>query len=300
MRILIIRPGAIGDTLLTLPVIQALRQHHANSHITFIGNAAVLPLMLASGIVDAVSDYQSLQWSELFSTRGIQHPDTRAMISQANLVICWLRDPDGIVERNLHNAGAGRVIVAPGRPAAEDRTHIVQYLAQTIGVQVNHVDFVLKLPQPMHHPDQKYSLAIHPGSGGAQKCWPPSRFVSLIQHFLGKGQHVLLLSGPADRERMQTILDALSEGVEYLEIMQDAPLLDVAYALLKCGCYLGNDSGITHLAAMLGLPTLALFGASDPAVWHPVGKTIKVIAAPGLEDISIYTVIEALKAFIHV
>jgi ADP-heptose:LPS heptosyltransferase len=70
--------------------------------------------------------------------------------------------------------------------------------------------------------------------------------------------------------------------------------------MLCCKCYLGNDSGITHLAALLGVPTLALFGASDPAVWHPVGKAVKVIAARSLEDISIYTVIETLKAFTHV
>ncbi len=298
MRILIIRPGAIGDTLLTLPVIQALRQHHANPHITFIGNAAVLPLMLASGMVEEVSDYQSLQWSELFSSRGIQHPGTRAMIAQANLVICWLRDPDGIVERNLYNAGAGRVIVAPGRPAKSDRTHIVQYLAQTIGLQASEANFVLRLPDAPQHVQQ--TIAIHPGSGGAQKCWPSARFVAVIQHFLGKGQRVLLLGGPADRERLQLILDALPEGAEQLEIMQDASLMNVAYALLKCKCYLGNDSGITHLAALLGVPTLALFGASDPAVWHPVGKAVKVIAARSLEDISIYTVIETLKAFTHV
>lgn len=300
MRILIIRPGAIGDTLLTLPVLQTLRQHYATPHITFVGNAAVLPLLLASGMVDAASDYQGLQWSELFSSKGIQHPDTLAMLEQATLVICWLRDPDGIVERNLSNAGPGQVIVAPGRPTANDRTHIVQYLAQTIGLQASEANFVLRLPNVLQDMRQTNSLAIHPGSGGAQKCWPAPRFVAVIRHFLGKGRRVLLLSGPADRERMQAILDALPERPEHLKIMQDAPLLDVAYALLQCRCYLGNDSGITHLAAMLGLPTLALFGASDPAVWYPVGRAVKVIAAPGLEEISIYTVIETMEAFTHV
>src|SRR5438046_6690077 len=114
MHILIIRPGAIGDTLLTFPIIQALRTQY--THITLVGNAAVLPLALAFGLVAEVSDYQQLEWSELFSTTGIRTPTIRRQLQQTDLAVCWLRDPDGVVEHNLLQAGAKHVIVAPGRP----------------------------------------------------------------------------------------------------------------------------------------------------------------------------------------
>src|SRR5579872_5159950 len=107
MRMLIIRPGAIGDTLLALPVIRALRDSHnelgsydnelgSHPRITFVGNAAVLPLMLASGLVEEDSDYEDIRWSALFSMET-----SRLIPMPVDLAICWLRDPDGVVERNL-------------------------------------------------------------------------------------------------------------------------------------------------------------------------------------------------------
>src|SRR2546421_10266515 len=102
MYILIIRPGAIGDTLLTLPVIQVLREQYDSVHVTLVGNAAVLPLAYASGLVDEVYDYQEACWSYLFLAEGswyMRHVKLDAIVKRTQLAICWLRDPDGIVER---------------------------------------------------------------------------------------------------------------------------------------------------------------------------------------------------------
>src|SRR5579859_6073600 len=108
MNILIVRPGAIGDTLLTLPVIQALRERYAPSSITLVGNEAVLPLARACSIVDEVYDYQETRWSYLFltpSSRPARDMGLEAIMKRTQLAICWLRDPDGVVERNLRAAG---------------------------------------------------------------------------------------------------------------------------------------------------------------------------------------------------
>jgi ADP-heptose:LPS heptosyltransferase len=77
-----------------------------------------------------------------------------------------------------------------------------------------------------------------------------------------------------------------------LNVLIDAPLVTVAEHIQRCKCYLGNDSGITHLAAMLSVPTIALFGPSDPAIWHPVGPDVEVIYEPVLEKLSVNMVIE--------
>jgi ADP-heptose:LPS heptosyltransferase len=78
------------------------------------------------------------------------------------------------------------------------------------------------------------------------------------------------------------------------KILTNAPLLEVARHLQQCMCYLGNDSGITHLAAMLGVPTVAIFGPTDPAIWRPMGPSVKVIHEGALEDVSVDFVMQAI------
>src|SRR5215472_16223871 len=139
MHILVIRPGAIGDTLLTLPVIQTLREHYAASSVTLVGNATVLPLAHACGVVDEVYDFQETRWSYLFMTesgRLLQDRTLATIVNRTQLAICWLHDPDGIVERNLRVAGVQQVIVVSGRPnlATSQHTHVIAYLAQTVGL----------------------------------------------------------------------------------------------------------------------------------------------------------------------
>ncbi|HLJ33385.1 MAG TPA: glycosyltransferase family 9 protein [Ktedonobacteraceae bacterium] len=305
MRIIIIRPGAIGDTLLTLPAIEKLRQHYEDPdhpiypqrpHITFVGNAAVLPLLLASGLVDETHDYDERRWSSLFAANGIRNQELREMVRSAERVICLLRDPDGIVMHNLSAAGVHRITIAPGRPEEGKGPHEASYLANVMGVRFFEDErFTLRLnvfpkKTALH---ERRAFAIHPGSGGAQKCWPPASFADVITRLRRRGTPVTLLSGPADTERLEEIVRLLpSDSKKSLTILDNLPLLEVARHLLSCGRYLGNDSGITHLAAMLGVPTIALFGPSNPGIWHPIGRYVKIIHDPDLAHLSVHSVIE--------
>lgn len=314
-NLLIIRPGAIGDALLAFPVLRALRAQSTHPHITFVSNANVLPLALAFGIAEEVSDYGHIQWSELFSTIGIHTQTMRNLLQRIDLAICWLRDPDGLVERNLQTAGIEHVIVAPGRPTLEtdwqeqgvplagtqlpaetQHLHIVGYLAQTVGLQIHsHVDtpFVLPGSHDSPHLYNQY-IAIHPGSGRADKCWPTHHFANVIEQLCQQGHSILLLSGPADQERILDILSTLRETS--VKQLVNEPLLELASHLQRCRCYLGNDSGITHLAALLGVPTVALFGPSDPTIWRPLGPSVTVIQKYPLHQLSIDRVLNALQS----
>ncbi len=301
MRILIIRPGAIGDTLLTLPVIEALRARYQVAHITLVGNVAVLPLALAAGIVEAVSDYGQLQWSELFSPIGIHTPAMLSLLQQTDLVICWLRDSDGVVRHNLQQAGAKHFIIAAGRPGEGQHIHIIRYLMETVGLPSGTIDLTrwqlpLKQPDGLLDDGKQSMVAIHPGSGGARKCWPITAFAEVIERLWQRNYSVLVLAGPADAERINDLRRNLSAPAEQtmLTVLIDAPLLDVAQHLRQCQRYLGNDAGITHLAAMLGIPTVALFGPSDPTVWRPIGPGVEVIRVAELAQLPTDAVINAL------
>ena len=311
MHILIMRPGAIGDTLLTFPILDALRTLYVGCTITFVGNPAVLPLLRATGLADETFDYGSLLWSELFATSGIRSPELQGIMRSVDYAICWLRDPDGIVRHNLQAQGIARIVVAPGRPSSQENIHIVTYLAETLGiaryiadsyhitfghevVSERDVEVVKKVRRECH-------FAIHPGSGGAAKCWPVSNFAAVIHALWQRYTPVLLLAGPADEARVAQLLDLIGTPPQesLLTLVANAPLLDVAALLRSCRGYLGNDSGITHLAAMLDVPTLALFGPSNPVVWHPVGKHVRVLCERELAYLNVYTVMEQLEKMLN-
>jgi heptosyltransferase-3 len=298
--ILVIRPGAIGDALLTFPVLKALREHYAGMPITLVSNAQVLPLALAFGVAEQTFDFQDIHWSELFSTTGIRNSSLLALLKQTDLAICWMRDTDGIVKRNLSLSGVKHVVIAPGRPAEGKRIHIVDYLANTIGLPIVWPRFIAPLswptPNPFSNRTTDLSIAIHPGSGAAHKCWPTSRFAAVIERLWQQNRSVLLLAGPADSERVHDVLQQLSSPLTpaMLKLLTNASLMEVARQLQLCRCYLGNDSGITHLAAMLGIPTIAIFGPTDPAIWRPVGPFVHIIQGRTLEEVSIDSVMEAI------
>ncbi len=293
-HILVIRPGAIGDTLLTFPLLHALKTQERQVHITLVSNPAVLPLAQKFGLVDTTFDYSALEWSELFSQSGIHSSFLQDIAHHTDRAICWIRDPDYVVQHNLSAARVGDVIVAPGRPTEASEIHIVTYLAQTLSLTLSKQDLLYSLtPGPTN---DAQGVAIHPGSGGASKCWPVTHFAAVITALWQQHIPVLLLAGPADTERLSTLMKLIAPppASSLLKLITNAPLVEVAAQLQHYKGYLGNDSGITHLAAMLGLPTVVLFGPSSPTRWKPVGPSVHVLHEPHLDALSVEVVLDKI------
>jgi ADP-heptose:LPS heptosyltransferase len=123
-------------------------------------------------------------------------------------------------------------------------------------------------------------IAIHPGSGSSRKNWPIENWLAITSRLLDAESRYrfILIGGEADEAQLAAFESA----------WRGAPLL-VARALLlpqlaavieRCQLFLGHDSGISHLAAAVGAPTLLLFGPTDPAVWAPANSRVAVIEAP--------------------
>ncbi len=119
-------------------------------------------------------------------------------------------------------------------------------------------------------------ILIHPGSGGRAKCWPLAGFLHVARSLRSIGYDMRLVLGPAELERWPAAeRDALAREFSLLT----APDPDeLARALAGARAYLGNDAGPTHLAALLGTPTVALFGPTRPTVWRPLGLRVTVLA----------------------
>ena len=136
-------------------------------------------------------------------------------------------------------------------------------------------------------------LAIHPGSGSPSKNWPAKNFASFVRR-REPGSPWLLVIGPADEAAATPLL-----GLPGVIPVRNLPLRPLGALLSQAGLYLGNDSGITHLAAGTGAPTLALFGPTDPTTWSPLGPHVKVLRSPdatmtGLDPTVVAAVAEQL------
>ncbi len=126
-------------------------------------------------------------------------------------------------------------------------------------------------------------LAIHPGSGSPTKNWPAATLAALAQRLRGElGLAPVVVAGPADDLALSALLAHLPWAPV---VLHNLPLVELAGLLMGAAGYLGNDSGPTHLAAMLDLPTLALFGPTDPAVWSPRGRRVRILHADPLADL---------------
>ena len=119
-------------------------------------------------------------------------------------------------------------------------------------------------------------LAVHPGSGSPRKNWPAERFAALAGR---ERAPWLLVHGPADDAAVSVLGD-----VPGAVVARDLPLRALASLLARAGAYVGNDSGITHLAAAAGAPTVALFGATDPDTWAPIGPRVTVVGCGSAMD----------------
>lgn len=315
-RIVAIRPGALGDTLLIFPALALIREAWPEAHMTLVARRDVLPLARAWGLADAVSSYDAPEWSALFAEAPPADCSLRAAVA-GRVVVAWLADTDGGVTANLTAMEARQVVIGPGRP----RVDVGEHAALQLAAPLREMDIavpcdVAALPMPGSRagmPALPYrevdvasmsglveqgmgTVALHPGSGGAGKRWPPERFAALAQEIGARGLRALLIEGPQDEAVIgATLAEAARRGTRP-DVARGLDIMELAALLAGCAAYVGNDSGVSHLAGILGVRTLALFGPSDPAIWAPVGSHARALCAAtgAMDGLSVAAVAAAL------
>ena len=289
-RILVIRGGAIGDFILTLPAIAALRRQFPQAHLEVLGYPHIAQLAVAGGLADRVQPIEARGLAGFFARGGTLEPDLVDYFSEFDLVISYLYDPDEIFKTNVCRCAVGQFIVGPHRPDEADRIHATQvYLKPLERLAIFDADPVPRLsfnPQNssgradlLVSPDARQrvpTVAFHPGSGSEKKNWPETKWAGLIQQIMATTNwDLLLVGGEAEGERLRRLAAVLPPA--RCSIAQGLPLAELAQRIQSCAAFVGHDSGITHLAAAVGTPVLALYGpASDPAVWAPRGERVRV------------------------
>jgi ADP-heptose:LPS heptosyltransferase len=118
-------------------------------------------------------------------------------------------------------------------------------------------------------------VVFQPGSGGLHKCWHLDNFLAIAKELVSEGDEVVFLLGPAELSRFREA--RIKKITSAAKCLTDLSLTEVVGLLSCADKFLGNDSGITHLAAALGIETIAVFGPTNPVVYKPIGPAVTVL-----------------------
>ena len=256
MRQLVVHTGGIGDFLLACPAIIHLSWE---GPVELAGRKGTLGLAVQAGIAQAAHDLDAIDFGSVFSSPS---PRLREFLATFDRAVVWMHD-SGEIQSAFRDSGIDNVRCFPGLPPDDWSRHASQYYLDCLdapGAPPLRLDV-----QPS---DEAHDVVIHPGSGGTWKNWPRSHYEALTRRLSDSGRPVAWCLGPAEES---------IEAPAGVEVLREAGLPTLVKTLAAANAYIGNDSGITHLAAAVGCPCVALFGPTDPTVWAPRGEHVHVM-----------------------
>jgi heptosyltransferase III len=302
-RILVIRGGAIGDFVLTLPVLAALRDQLPGARLEVLGYPHIAQLALAGGLADAVHSIEAGPLAGFFAAGGDLNARWREFFAGFAIIVSFLYDPDDIFRQNVARASKAQFIAGPHRPEEAAGVHAARvFLKPLERLAIVDADDVPRLRlvrveegEVGARPRSPSLLAVHPGSGSERKNWPEGQWLELLRALASTTDtKFLIVGGEAEGDRLDRLASSLPAS--RVQLARSLPLVELAGRLISCSGFLGHDSGITHLAAALGLPTLVLWGDTVEAVWRPRGEQVSVLrAGTGLSALSVQMVLDRAR-----
>lgn len=303
-KILVIRGGAIGDFILTLPAVTALRERFASAHLEVLGYPHIARLALAAGLVDRVQPIEARGLAGFFARHGELEEDLKDYFSEFDLILSYLYDPDSIFQENVCRCATGQFIAAPHRAQESERVHAAKvYLKPLERLAIFDADPVPRLKLDTsgsgngktNHGAKRATIALHPGSGSEAKNWPEQNWAALLQHLAqARPYELLLVGGEAEGDRLQRLAALLPPG--RLRLAQSLDLVELGRRLQHSLMFIGHDSGISHLAAALGLSGILLWGITSEEIWRPPSQRMTILRhAQGLEHLSLAAVLKAIE-----
>ncbi len=296
--VLAIHSGALGDVVLFGRLLACL-----GGRVTLVAGGQKARLLRDAGVAAGAIDFDSLPMHEIFTDEPLERCALPGRLGRhGRLVSCFAGDDARAAQRLAAMCSAATASMLPVRPPAGFRGHLLELWGDLLGVRI---DLSAQAAWPVADAWRaqarealrgagidvgKPYLAIHPGSGGREKCWPLDRFRELARR---AGGQCLFLLGPAECDRWP-VREIESLGREFPTLAN--PSLDaLAGVLAGAAAYAGNDSGVSHLAAAVGTRTLALFGPSRADHFAPVGPAVTVLARDRFETLAVSDVLSALE-----
>jgi heptosyltransferase III len=285
---LIFQSGGLGDFVLTWPLGLALGRLYPQSRIIYVSQASKGELAAAALGLDW-RDAES-SWSGLYSNPSGLSDKTLKTVIESHCVYTFIAGAGDAFCRNVAMLSPEAAVV-PLRlaPTVDFRGHVSEYLVQQmssqpiVGAAVGQILASIGKRGLGAAARAGGPILVHPGSGGREKCWPVERFVQLIEKLAVRGAAVKVLLGEVEMERFPA--GEIRQLESAAAVVRPAKYVDLYNECIASAGFIGNDSGPAHLAGILGLPTLALFGPSDSGVWRPLGPQVAVLQHSRLPDL---------------
>ena len=298
-NILIFHAGALGDFVVTWPLALALARVHPQSRVFYVTQRG--KGLLAERVLRLESADSEAGWHPLF-TAGAALPEAHAkLLAGAHSVVSFLSAAGDVFSHNVMRLSPGvnylpMTVSPPADFAGHVSDHLLAQLEAWPAAQ-GALEQVLRSVAARGvavKPPQGSSILIHPGSGARRKCWPAERFVALVERLRQAGKPVRVVVGEVERETWPA--QELQRLEAVAEVGRPETYVDLLDEVMRASAYVGNDSGPSHLAGIVGLPSVVLFGPSNPDQWRPLGPRVRVVRGASLEDISVEQVWNELRA----
>jgi ADP-heptose:LPS heptosyltransferase len=300
-RTLVIFPGALGDLICAVPAIRAIGRRNPDASLELMARAELA--RLAAGRIAGIARGHSIDSPEvgaMFRAGGGHDEAARAFFGGFGAVHSFFASADARYRAELSDATRGaQISFHPFRP--EHDGHVGAAYLRSVGGRCEDLDqdmdsSITLLESDLAAARQVLSrtgleparyLMILPGSGARAKNWPPERFVDLAGSLLEPMRSLVVL-GPAEEALGDTFRK------EKLCVERGLGLPTVAALARMSAAFVGNDSGVSHLAAAAGARGVVIFGPTDPRRWRPLGK-IAVVSHDPLSDLDLDTVVLELR-----
>jgi ADP-heptose:LPS heptosyltransferase len=288
-RILIIRTGGLGDTLLLWPAIVAIRRRFPTAQIEVMGYRERCALLKANVGANGALDIEGSGYHHLLDIRGTLPPEVCALFGSFDVVVAFAAPGDFVLAENLSACGAREVHAFLPFPSSGESIHVAMHCQRCVleaDLALDGPDLLIPISDTERATGNeilsragirsgKLGL-IAPGSGSLQKNWPPLRFAALVKALHVEACEPVLLEGPADREAVRDVTQCLADHT--VSVLRELTPFELKCVLANVQLYVGNDAGPSHLAALLGVPTVTIFGPSDPVLWRPLGRTAEFVS----------------------
>ena len=290
--ILVVHQGALGDFILALPALETLRKAFPHAKSVIMGYPRILELVEKRYYAEEILSIDQKGMATFFVQDGSLDFNLSQYFKAFDLVVVFGKDGEGTVIGNLRRVSQSRILPINSFPPWDEKVHLTDHLLK----QFTRYGFPASESNPRLHlkesdregardfwerkgvtPEERSrAIILHPGSGSKKKVWPLDRFLNLAhtlqEHFRSK---ILIVLGPAEGAEVQKAFHGGKPNPFILA--KGLTLLQLASVMEGCWFFIGNDSGISHMAAALGLPTIVIFGPTDQRVWSPRGEKTLVV-----------------------
>jgi ADP-heptose:LPS heptosyltransferase len=301
-RVLVIFPGALGDLMCLMPALAAIAQRYQGASIELMARFDLARLAAGRTVVARAHSIDARQVGELFADDSTGN--ARQFFSDFDRIYSFFASDDPRFRARLAAATDAVVSFHGFRPDGDG--HVSAGYLRAVDAAASQV-FTRLEPTPddlaaasrvltQAKCDASRLIVIFPGSGSRTKNWPPDKFAALAA-MLTKRASAAVILGPAETSLEPIFREA---GVP---VLKDLDLPTVAAVARLASAFVGNDSGVSHLAAATGAPGVAIFGPTDPARWHPLGpdgdERITILRRDPIDSINTREVAGALSKFVE-